>query len=269
MDEETTVILFAALFAGGLLVGLILCMEAGRRWELRQLQRDPEGARTGTGAVEGAVFALLGLLIAFTFSGAATRFDMRRQLIVQEANAIGTAWLRIDVLPAQTQPALRELFRQYVDSRLAAYRLLPDMEAARAELDRSVEIQGRIWQGSVAAASASPTPAAMTVMVPALNEMIDIVTTRTATSHMHPPLAIYGLLFVLALLSALFAGSAMAGNARRSTLHVVGFAVIMALSVYLILDLEYPRFGWVRVDAADQLLVDVRASFDRGYGEVR
>jgi hypothetical protein len=145
---------------------------------------------------------------------------------------------------------------------LAAYRQLPDLEAARVELDRSLEIQGQIWKGSVAAAGAAPTPAAATVVLPALNEMIDVVTTRTAMSYMHPPVEIYGLLFLLALLSALFAGSAMAGNKERSTLHVVGFSVIMALSAYVILDLEYPRLGLIRVDAADQLLVDVRASFD-------
>jgi hypothetical protein len=257
-----TVILRAALFAAGLFVALLVFLELGRRWGKRQLQRDPEGARAGTSAVEGAVFALLGLLIAFTFSGAAMRFDVKRDLIVQEANAIGTAWLRLDVLPAESQPALRELFRQYVDSRLAAYRQLPDVAAARAELDRSRQLQTEIWKQSVTAALASPKPAAVSVLLPALNEMIDIVTTRTAAMmYMHPPTAIYGLLFVLALLGALFAGSAMAESKTRSSLHVVGFAVILAVSAYLILDLEFPRFGLIRVEAADQLLVDVRAGF--------
>ena len=252
----------ALWFAAFLFTGLLLCLELGRRWGTNQLERDPEGARHGTAAVEGAVFALLGLLIAFTFSGAAERFDGRRHLIVAEANAIGTAWLRLEVLPAESQPALRELFRQYVDSRLAAYRALPDVEAAQAELDRGAELQKRIWSGAVEAARFAPTPAATNVMLPALNEMIDIVTTRTAAPYMHPPLAIYLLLFILALLGAAFAGAAMAGGKRRSTLHVFGFAAIMAVSAYLILDLEFPRFGLIRVDAADQLLVEVRASFD-------
>jgi hypothetical protein len=250
-------------FAALLFIGLLVCLELGRRWGVKQLERDPEGARLGTGTVEGAVFALLGLLIAFTFSGAAARFDQRRELIVSEANAIGTAWLRLDLLPKESQPALRELVRQYVDSRLAAYRLLPDVAAARAELDHSLELQTQIWRLSVAGTQASPTPAAATVVLPALNEMIDIVTTRTAASiYMHPPAAIFALLFGLALLGALFAGSAMAESESRSPLHVIGFAVVMAVSAYLILDLEVPRFGLIRVDAADQLLVDVRASFD-------
>jgi len=134
----------AAMAAGVLFLGMLFCLEMGRRWGVRQLDRDPSAARAGTNAVEGAVFALLGLLIAFTFSGAAARFDTRRVQIVDEANAIGTAWLRIDLLPAEAQPLLRDLFRNYVDSRLAAYRKLPDLAAAKAELQRSQEIQSEI-----------------------------------------------------------------------------------------------------------------------------
>jgi hypothetical protein len=79
---------------------------------------------------------------------------------------------------------------------------------------------------------------------------------------MHPPLAIYVLLFVAGCWAHCFAGSAMAGSRTRNPLHVFGFAAIMAASVYLIIDLEFPRYGLIRIDAADQLLVDVRASFD-------
>jgi hypothetical protein len=159
-------------------------------------------------------------------------------------------------------PRLRDLFRQYVDSRLAAYRKLPDVEAAKAELEHSLAVQSQIWSQAVAAARSSPSPATATVLLPALNEMIDMVTTRTAATTMHPPLAIYAMLFALALVSALFAGAAMAGSHQRSSLHMVGFAAVLAASTYLILDLEYPRFGLIRIDEADQLLVDVRASFD-------
>src|SRR5512143_443438 len=104
-------IIVAFFFAGGLFVGMILLLELGRRLGRRRQGKHEEGARAGLGAVEGAVFALLGLLIAFTFSGAASRFDARRELIVREANAIGTAWLRLSLLPADAQPGLRVLFR--------------------------------------------------------------------------------------------------------------------------------------------------------------
>src|SRR5678816_4403502 len=102
---------YASLFAGALLLGMLALLELGRRLGTRRLAQDPEGARAGAAAVEGAVFALLGLLIAFTFSGAASRFDTRRQLIIEEANDIGTAWLRIDLLPSAAQPPVRDAFR--------------------------------------------------------------------------------------------------------------------------------------------------------------
>src|SRR5512147_2359963 len=113
-------VIVASLFAAGLFVGMILLLEFGRRLGQRRQGKDEEGARAGLGAVEGAVFALLGLLIAFTFSGAASRFDARRDLIVTEANAIGTAWLRLDLLSPGAQSELRDLFRKYLDLRLAA-----------------------------------------------------------------------------------------------------------------------------------------------------
>src|SRR5258706_13691137 len=116
----------------GMIGGTFCMLEIGRRFGARRLAQDPEGAQAGTGAVDGAVFGLMGLLIAFTFSGAASRFDARRQLVIQEANAIGTAWLRIDLVAANGQGSLREKFRRSVDTRIAVYEKLPDVQAAKA-----------------------------------------------------------------------------------------------------------------------------------------
>ena len=88
-------VLSALLFAVFLFLGMLLLLEAGRRIGIRRMANDAEGSRAGLGTVEGAVFGLLGLLIAFTFSGAASRFDTRRELIIEETNNIGTAYLRL------------------------------------------------------------------------------------------------------------------------------------------------------------------------------
>ena len=117
---------FVLLTALSLFVGMVVLLEVGRRIGIRRRQRDAEGAREGVGAVEGAIFALLGLLIAFTFSGAAARFDQRRHLIVEETNAIGTAYLRVDLVAPDLQSALRESFRRYLEARLDVYRKIPD-----------------------------------------------------------------------------------------------------------------------------------------------
>jgi hypothetical protein len=248
----------ALLVVSALLAGVLVFLELGRRLAARA--GPPETAGEGAGPVEGAVFALFGLLIAFSFSSAAARFDHRRDLIVIEANAIGTAYLRIDLLPADQQPALRDLFRRYVESRIASYRALPDVDAARAEFQRSIGLQTEIWSRAVPAARSTGNPGVLTLVVASLNEMIDITTTRLAALRTHQPLGISVTLLGLALAASLLAGYSMGTSRRRSWFHSLMFAVVIAVSLYVILDLEYPRLGFIRVDAADRLLVEVLQS---------
>jgi hypothetical protein len=252
--------LLAALLSLGLLSGMLFSLEIGRRYGLRKIRQDPDGAKTGLGAIDGAMFGLLGLLIAFTFSGAMSRFDVRRQLIVEETNAIGTAYLRLDLLPPDRQPALRESFRRYVDSRLKIYQLLPDLEAAKKELARSADMQGEIWRQAVSGCKESPSPQAVMLLLPALNQMIDITTTRTMAGQTHPPAIVFVMLAVMALSSSALAGYGMAGSKIRSWIHTLLFSAVTALTFYVILDLEYPRVGTIRVDAFDQALADLRQS---------
>jgi hypothetical protein len=248
----------AVLLAGGLFLAMLAMQEIGRRLGVRARRLGGEAAVAGTGVVEGAVFALLGLLIAFTFSGAASRFDDRRKLIVEEANAIGTAYLRLDLLPSAAQADLRESFRRYLDTRLAVYRALPDLAKAEAELARAAGMQQEIWTKSLTAA-AGVQPATM-LLLPALNDMFDITTTRTWATKMHPPTVIFALLCGLAVLSALLAGYAASGTQARNWVHTTVFALTLAGAVYVILDIEFPRVGLIRVDAFDQVLVDLRQS---------
>ena len=130
----------------GLFLGMLLFLEVGRRMAIRRFKEDSGTAGEGVGAVDGAVFALLGLLIAFTFSGASARFDTGRQLIVEETNNIGTAYLRLDLLSPDAQPTLRESFRRYLDTRIEVYRKLPDIAAAKKSLAKADELQRQIWQ---------------------------------------------------------------------------------------------------------------------------
>lgn len=254
---------FALVVALGALIlfaALLALLEIGGRMGTRALARNPD-ATTGASAMEGAVFALLGLLLAFTFFGAASRFDERRRLIVNETNAIGTSYLRIDLLQASAQPELRDAFRRYIDQRLAVYRALPDIDASNIARARANEMQQQIWAKSVAASTAPGShPDAAKLLLPALNDMIDVTTTRAMAMQMHPPPVTFGLLFALMLLSALLAGYAMAASKTRNWLYRATFAFTLAGASYVILDYEYPRFGLIRVDAFDQTLVDLRQS---------
>jgi hypothetical protein len=215
----------------------------------------------GTGSAAAAVFGLLGLLIAFTFSGAASRFEARRHLITEEANAIGTAYLRLDVLPREAQPELRSLFRRYVELRAGTYRQSTRSETRNARLAEAAALQSQIWLRAVAACQRPDAPAQATMLLlPALNEMIDITTTRATATENHPPLVIFLLLGVLSLIGALLVGYDLAPNKERSWLHPALFAFMMSLAVYVIIDLEYPRQGLIRVDQADHVLLELRRS---------
>jgi hypothetical protein len=179
--------------------------------------------------------------------------------VVDEANAIGTAWLRIDLLPAAAQPKLRDTLRAYTDSRIATYRALPDIAAARAELDRSRNLQGAIWSQAVAALSDGQAGRTAELLVlPAFNDMFNFTTTRTAATLIHPPAIIYWMLIALGVAAAVLAGYQTAGDKDYDWPHKLVFAAMIALTVYVIFDIEYPRLGLVRINAIDQVLVDVR-----------
>jgi hypothetical protein len=255
LETETLV------FATGLFAAMQVMLGLGLRLGARYRARAGEGAGAGIGAVEAAVYGLLGLLIAFTFQGAASRFDIRRQLITEEANAIGTAWLRIDLMPAARQSAMRDSFRDYLDSRLETYHKIPDMAAVDTEMAHSAQLQNEIWAQAIAAEAESGMKI-VGGLLPALNAMFDIATSRTMAAKTHPPGILFVMLAFLACASALLAGHAMSGSRARSWIHIVAYALVLAVTVFVILDMEYPRLGLIRVDTFDQVLVDLRQSME-------
>ena len=264
MDRFALEIIDPIALGGGLAlaicVGILVFLALGRRLGQRAIARYGTTPSSSIGSLEAAVFALLGLMIAFTFSGGLSRFDSRRQAVVQEANAIGTAWLRLDLLPASAQPRLRESLRAYTDARIATYRKLPDVAAANAELERSRQLQSEIWSQAVEALRLPGVrPGTELLVVGALNDMFDLATSRVAATLIHPPTIIYWTLVALAFAAALLAGYQSAGEKDYDWPHKAGFALMVALTVYVILDIEYPRLGLVRIDSIDRVLVDVRA----------
>lgn len=257
MEPPISALLFAVL----LFFGMLIMLETGRRIGVKRRSKESEGERSSLGAVESSVFALFGLLMAFTFSGGATRFNEKRMLIAEEVNTIEVAYLRLHLVRPEDELALQELFRRYVDSRLETYRRLPDMQAAEAEMAKSKKLQEEIWTQAVAVTRPpTPHPDAGKLLLPALNNMIDMATTRTMALQIHPPRIIYALLFGLGLICSLLAGYRMASGQHRSWLHIFSLTVFTVFIVYVTLDVEYPRAGLRRIETADQLLIKLRES---------
>jgi len=249
-------------FAFVMSVGMLICLEIGRRLGKCYLVKDPQGAMSGIGVVQGAVFSLFGLLIAFTFNGGPSRLDARRKLIQSQANAIGTAYSRVDLLPPESQPAMREYFREYVDSQLQIFRQLPDVKSAQAELSRSATVQAAIWRATLEDTRLrGANPDAPKLLIPAVNDMFDVSASRILATRNHPPVGTFALLFLLSLVCSIFAGYSMAGSKQRNWLHITAFALVFVISVFVSLEMEYPRTALLPVESAyDQVLVDLRAS---------
>lgn len=240
-----------------LLIAMLGAQNLGVR--LRQRSQLDDKSLEGLSGIDAAIFGLMGLLLAFTFSSAAGRFDERRKLVIKEANDIGTAWLRIDLLAPADQPPMRELFRNYLDSRLESYKSFGNLANFELQLDKSAEIQSRIWGMAVPAAARASNTAGM-LFLPALNAMFDTCSERAGVMLIHAPGSIFGLLVVVMLLCQTLAGYRLATKSSWTALHRITFAVILAVTYYVIIDLEYPRFGLIRVDEIDRLLQDLRQS---------
>ena len=244
--------------AASLFGGMLVMLEVGRRFGARAFAADSE-VKNGTGPIEGAVFALLGLLMAFTFSGALARFEERRGWILDEANAVGTAWLRIDLVPEAQREPLRTGLRAYVDARLDGYAQRAADPDAEGEFAKAERAGADLWRAAMVAVQPPAMPAAATLLLPALNEAFDIAAARTLATRRHPPRIVYVMLFLLAMSAALFAGYGMGVCKRRRWLHTAGFSLVICGTVGVTLDIEYPRQGLIRVDAFDRTLADVRA----------
>ena len=239
------------LFGVAVLLSLVGIFHLGRALgKSRGLSGD-----SGVGLIDGAIFALVGLLLAFTFTSAANRFEVRRDRVVAEANAIGTAQLRLDLLPADVQPRARALLDAYVERRLAIFARIRDLDAAKAEYERSQAIQRELWALAVTAGRRPDAlPAVNTVLLPALNQMFDIGTERLTEMRFRTPIAVFVLLWGAAMLATGMAGHASAAKVERYRPHLLAYSLLLAASLYAIVDLEFPRAGVIRVDSYDAML---------------
>lgn len=231
-------------------------------WQFARRSFHPDNFMEGLRGTEAAIFGMMGLLVAFSFYGAASRFDERRHLVVDEANAIGTAYLRLDLLPPSSRVEAKELFKSYLDQRLATYESWLNADERQRNTALSSKTQNKIWKLCIEAVDHGASPQVQIILLPALNAMFDISTTRVMYGKFHPPVVIYILLTVVALLCSAVAGHSMAKEANLNWLHIVGFSLMVAFIFYVILDIEYPRRGFIRITEIDQVLRDLRQSMN-------
>ncbi len=237
---------------------LVMLVIFGRWIGLKAIQKDPHAAKCGVSQVEGVVLTLLRLMLAFTFFGASQRFDERRNMIVKEANAIGTAWLRIDLLPHDQQSEVRNLFRQYLDARIKTTEVLPDYIASLKEIKKADELQPKIWNDAINALSKSKNPVVEVSVIQSFNEMFDVVNAHNTALFTHPPLFVYLTLVLLLGFSCFLLGYSFADAKKTNWVHGGCYIVVMVFVLYMIVDFEFPRFGLMKIDKYDQPMHELK-----------
>lgn len=240
------------LVALGLFLFMLLALEASAAAQRRfaPAVRDGENSE---GLLLSAALALLGLLIAFTFSLAISRFDARREMVVSEANAIGTAWLRAGLAAGQQDRELQQAITRYTDVRLG---LSTGRNAATVERE-TAQAQAMVWAALERTIAKAP-PALVNSTVMAVNEMFDAASSRKAERAAKIPARVLELLVLYAIMSAGIVGYVMSASGRRHRVVTSILFVLLALAITLILDLDRPRDGSVLV--SQQPMLDARAA---------
>lgn len=237
-----------------LVVGAFLASEIGYRLG-RHYGPQGDAFDKQLGMISGATFALVAFLIGFGFAGAGTRYVDRLDLVVKEANALGTAWLRADALPQPARGELKEALRQYTASRLELLEVR-DRPQALALLAKVGPQHERLWD--IALKGTAGNPQLMLVVMPSLNEVIDLHTSHLSAARRHIPTAIMVTLLLstaLALALASF-GNGQAG--RRFPILNFMYGLALAAAVWMTLDLDHPRHGTIQITV--QPLVETLAS---------
>jgi hypothetical protein len=255
-------LLFAVLIAGTFFVFSLFLLNYGRQLGLRYLKQET-GNMAGLTTVEGAVFALIGLLLAFTISGALQRFDDRRQLVIQEANAASTAHDRLALFEGDVGRDLQNKLKDYVQARIDLYRMPHDYSLlkrteffSREQEDKIVSFKNRLWNAAVGACPQSNFRPACAQALPALGNLYEVARLRLGAAEKHPPQVVYVMLFGLGLGGSLLAGFGMAAAKSRSWIHMLIFAATLTVTLYTLTDMEYPRLGLIRIENFDHFLVD-------------
>ncbi len=225
---------------------VVLFLFAGSLSGSRIRARRPAAVEQNSGSfktLEGAVLGLLALLLGFSFAMAVNRYDLRKQLEVEEANAIGTTWLRTDTLAEPARGAERQLLKQYVPVRLAFVAAGNDADAVQHSLAQSSELQARIWAIAAGDTAAHRDPVTA-LFVSSLNDMIDVTEKRTAALENRIPAMTWAMLLFMGFVSSALVGISVTS---RSKLLLTILPLVVGVVLALILDLDSPRSGFIRV----------------------
>ena len=251
-NSEWMFFLFTSIF-------LLLMAEIGFRagWG-RYRHTDARGK--GIGNIDGAVLGLLSLLLGFTFAVAFGRYETRRELVVKEANAIGTTWLRTSMLPEQHRGPIRDLLRRYVDLRVHGHEDMENPGAFDRAMEENTRLQDELWARTETAAHEAPNPVTV-LFVNSLNETFDLSSDRLAAGRTFIPGAVSVLLLVMAAVGCFTSNYGLGAFGRRSAQNAVLLPLLISFTILVIFDFVHARQGLIRLSIDP--LIELQASMQK------
>ncbi len=257
MDQQQLLYDFSSIAITATLFGLLVVSnEIGFRiGRFVQGSTDTE-IKTLTGAIQASILGLLALLLGFTFSMSMQRFDGRSQALIAEANAIGTVELRVQLLPEQYREKAVRLLEEYIALRIAIGKLDLTRREERKQYDGQISrLQNALWSLAVMAAQDDPRPVTTGAFITSLNELIDSQGKRNALLQMHVPEVVLVLLFIVFIASGSMLGYSSGLSGRRVVAPTIMVAFLIAMIVFIIIDLDRPKRGLIQVDQGSMLLL--------------
>jgi uncharacterized membrane protein (Fun14 family) len=251
------------------LLGLMTaCAEFGHRLGRSRASASTEASREHVNGIQSAILGLSALLLAFTFSLALQRFDSRSEAVVDEANAIGTAFLRADLLPVSLQEEARASIRRYLDARVQEATLPLSDREARARVDGvAASAQVSMWNVAVRASQLEANSQAPLLFAEAVNQLIDSYGKRSAALSRHVPELVLSVLFVTFMLTGAIVGFAAGVANHRPSLVTYILVGLMVLLVFIVLDLDRPRRGIIQVSHTS--LLELQSTLNDGLQRSR
>jgi hypothetical protein len=253
------------LIVSMLLIVLVIAIELGYRSGSKFQSAANDSTRNQINTIQGSLLGVLALLLAFTFSLALQRYDSRSQAVINEANAIGTAILRAELLPASVRDQAGRLLCEYLDLRVQASAVSLDREADRAAI--VAESTGKldaVWTLAIEAAQQEPNPVSSGLFIQSLNDVIDAYGTRDAELNRHVPEIVLFLLFGAFMLATCLIGYASGVAGHRASFATYILVVLISLLIFLVIDLDRPRRGLIEVP--QKSLVDLQTTVNTSRG---
>lgn len=237
---------------------LFSATEIGFRRGRSARARLEEAARSHHSTLQTGVMGLLALLLAFTFSMSSTRYETRKLLLVDEANAIGTAWLRSRMLPEPDRSTVGGLIRDYTGLRLDSYLSLASERSVNVALVKARELQNQLWSQAVGAANKDARSIPIGLFVGSLNDLIDVAARRDAARGNHVPQPVLLFLFLVSILTMGLVGFGCGLGAHRNFSATAMICLFVGLVILVIIDLDRPRRGFIEI--SQQPMMELRQS---------